>query len=168
MKHHPQLATLLAEAGTANFIAYDATLTQTKGHSDTNNCVVRAVSVACDLPMDEVKKDLSRLGGRKYGQGTLTRVWKPYIDKMTTKVWSKAFHDKQGRSLRQVLEMYPKGRFILSMRNHLVALIDGKVIDLGGLDINLTNTVWLRNEGRYYSYKRIDSPVFAIFQSKGA
>lgn len=165
MKHHPELARLLTEASdTTNFIAYDATQTQTKGKADINNCAVRAISVAFDLPMDEVKRHFASTGARKYGQGTPTKDCTKYIEGKGAKVkFVKAFGDIALR-LSSVLEYYPKGRYILSMRKHLVALVDGKVIDLAGLDINQTNRVWLRDKAEWYTYKRLHSPVFKVWQ----
>lgn len=165
MKHHPELARLLTEANdTTNFIAYDATSTQSKGQKDHSNCVLRAISVACDTSMDGLKAHFKKQGARKYGEGVFPKDYEPVIkDHNGTKVWSKKFGGT-AISLSGILKAYPKGRFILSMRRHLVALIDGKVIDLGGLDINTTNRVWLRDKAQWYTYKRVDSPVFKVWQ----
>lgn len=139
MQHHPELNTSLQQAKLtgSNFVAYDATKTQTKGKADTNNCALRAISVGLDIPMDEVKEHFSSKG-RKYGSGTKKVDIDKYLIGKADRVFvAGGFTTRTAPiSLGEALTRFQTGRYILSMRKHLVACIDGVVIDLAGLDIN--------------------------------
>lgn len=170
MKHHPELTTSLQQAklSGSNFVAYDATITQTKGKADSNNCAVRAITVALDIPMDEVKAHFS-IKGRKYGEGTTTASINKYlIGKAETVFAAGGFTTRtEAISLQDAITRFPTGRYIFSMRKHLVACIDGVVIDLAGLDINREYETINFSTGEPIMSRRIEHKVWKAWRANG-
>lgn len=170
MKHHPKLTTSLQQAklSSSNFVAYDATITQTKGKADTNNCAVRAITVALDLPMDEVKTHFSSKG-RKYGEGTtISSINKYLTGKAETVFAAGGFTTRTAPiSLHDAITRFPTGRYIFSMRKHLVACIDGVVVDLAELDINRKYLTVNFSTGEPIMSRRLDHKVWKAWKANG-
>lgn len=168
MQHHPELTTSLQQAklSGSNFVAYDATITQTKGRADSNNCAVRAITVALDIPMDEVKAHFSSKG-RKYGAGTKTvDINKYLIGKAETVFAAGGFTTRTAPiTLQEAIARFPTGRYIFSMRKHLVACIDGVVVDLAELDINRKYQTVDFSTGLPITSRRIEHKVWKAWRA---
>ena len=90
---------------------------------------MRAVNIAFDIPYEEAYKVLAD-AGRKPKKGFVTHnlLGKNGFSLNGYKVeWS--LFDKNP-TLRAFLEAHPVGRFVLTIRKHAFAVIDGKVHDL--------------------------------------
>lgn len=168
MKHHPELTTSLQEAklNGSSFVAYDATITQTKGKADTNNCALRAITVALDIPMDEVKAHFSSKG-RKYGEGTKKVDIDKYLIGKAERVFvAGGFTTRTAPiTLKDAIARFDSGRYIFSMRKHLVACIDGVVIDLAGLDIHREYQSVDFSTGLPITSRRIDHKVWKAWKA---
>lgn len=88
---------------------------------ESNDCTVRATSLALNKHYVEVHKAYSEVG-RKIGKGCTVRMMNNALEKL-----------KQGQMVRALEEptfarfarSNPKGKFIVVKRKHAVALIDG-------------------------------------------
>lgn len=169
--NHSNLNPLLeaAKATGKNFVAYDATTEATRARRDHSNCAIRAISVALDLEFDSVRDHFANAGRdpRKWGEGTS----KVQIDKFLRRpgvevVFAAGGFKVQmpGISLRFALETFNSGRFIFSMRKHLVAAIDGIVVDLEGLDINRRYRTINFSTGEPIVSARIDHKVWKVWK----
>jgi hypothetical protein len=128
MKHHP-----IPEA-VKGVILYDASFTSIKRKSDTGNCVLRAVAVALDRPIDE-PGDIAKACGRKSGEGTGKKAIKMLIEKYRLKEVFSQIGSLHGATpvkaipIREALARFPKGRYIIKSRKHWFAVIDGCPVD---------------------------------------
>ncbi|CAB4147358.1 hypothetical protein UFOVP510_25 [uncultured Caudovirales phage] len=115
-------------------IIYDASITSIKRKKDTNNCVLRALAVALDLPIDEPGSIASK-GSRKYGSGTSNKDCKMLVQHYGLKeVFTQrgSLHGAipvKAIEIREAIARFPKGRFIISSRKHWFAVIDGCPVD---------------------------------------
>jgi|TARA_Y100001963_G_scaffold148992_1_gene227782 hypothetical protein len=116
---------------------------QTKTRGD---CVPRAISIATDLPYQEVYDELQRLqeelrlkSRSKYyyhkdprknkpRSGTSSKVYKPYLEKLGW-TWIPTMGIGTGCRVHLKPEELPKGRIICRLSRHLVAVIDGVMND---------------------------------------
>jgi hypothetical protein len=116
-------------------ILYDASFTSIKRKRDYNNCVLRAIAVACDRPIDE-PGDIAKAGGRKAGEGTGKKAIKMLIEKYRMKEVFSQMGSLHGATpvkaipIREALARFPKGRYIIKSRKHWFAVIDGQPVDL--------------------------------------
>jgi hypothetical protein len=116
-------------------ILYDATITSIKRKRDTGNCVLRAVAVAMDRPIDE-PGDIAKAGGRKAGFGTPKKAIKMLIEKYRMKEVFSQMGSLHGAipvkaiPIREAIARFPKGRYIIKSRKHWFAVIDGQPVDL--------------------------------------
>lgn len=117
---------------------------------ETNDCTVRALAAAADIPYSVAHATMAK-HGRKHGKGTVHNVQvKAYAEhggKLraifgTTKgARYRANHEKQnsdvphvdGITLGTLLAEMPLGRFICIMRGHAFAIINRKLADGGPL-----------------------------------
>lgn len=128
MKHHP-----IPEA-VKGVILYDASFTSIKRKSDSDNCVLRAIAVAKDVPIDK-PGDLARDLGRKSGSGTERKISKKLIETFKMKEVFSQIGSLHGAtpvkaiSIREAISRFPKGRYIFKSRKHWFAVIDGCPVD---------------------------------------
>lgn len=92
-----------------------------------NDCTVRALAIARDLPYDEAY-DILKDAGRKSGRGFDFVKWvasQPWA----TKISFPAVKGKRRMTPAQFCRDYPKGIFILRVTKHLIAVRDGVIYD---------------------------------------
>ena len=170
--NHPQLNPLLeaAKATGKNFVAYDATTEATRAKADRSNCAIRAISVALDLEFDSVREHFANAGRspRKYGEGTSVVQINKFLKRPGVEVVFAAGGfgaiKTQAISLREALIKFGSGRFIFSMRKHLVAVVDGVVVDLAGLEINVRRETINFATGEPILSARIDHKVWKVWR----
>lgn len=99
---------------------------------ETNDCSVRAFSLALNIPYAEAHA-LCAKHGRQYGKGTLwwTSHKVAWDCDMVPVLTYDAYAPRGARypTLAQFIKEYPKGHFYLIRRGHAFALIDGVVHD---------------------------------------
>lgn len=112
--------------------------TDTKRRKHNNDCMVRALSTATELPYEQVYDELVEEGVFAPGRGGfLDRFigqlkWADKNYHGFEFVW-KSFPAKKGQSRmnpHSFADEFPKGRFILRMGRHYAAMIDGVMNDL--------------------------------------
>ena len=94
--------------------------------SEREDCTVKALSIALDIPYWVAHEKL-RMAGRKVGKPFNLINWlNPLTDICGYKImrWN-----ANGHTLSQVLKNCAKGRFILRKSGHVFAMIDGMVHD---------------------------------------
>lgn len=91
---------------------------------DRNDCSVRALSIAANLPYERAH-DLFKAAGRKDGRRTdraaSKRVYRQLGYQLVSRAWAP--------TVTQFLAAYPAGRFICHRRGHAFAVVDGVVHD---------------------------------------
>lgn len=100
--------------------------------SESKDCAVRAVSIACDIPYHEAHERFSK-AGRKPNNG---------VDlELLVKVMGKRPYDGS-MTLSRFLAFKPKGRFVAIKRGHAFAVVNGVVHDWSKLGGNTRVYAW--------------------------
>lgn len=104
------------------------------------DCVKRAITIATGIDYREVSLELNRYkketGSKRFND---QNNWKKFVNKKLklTKVtgwtWTK---------LGEFCKQNPKGKFIISIRKHLVAVVDGKINDTWNCSFKAINEVF--------------------------
>ena len=107
--------------------------------AESKDCVVRALSLAFNKPYLDVHAICAKVGRRKH-QGMRTPAIDAAIGMLTgnmadglqqTTKYNRVHTDKHPRlTFAQFAAKYPKGRFVVVMRGHALALIDGVYHDM--------------------------------------
>lgn len=109
--------------------------------NETNDCVVRALSLAFNVEYPIVHK-LCATVGRKPNRGMLPKQTDEAIKRLSGKKGAEM--DRLPRGKRQTLTTFakdnPKGKWIVIKRGHAVALIDGVYHDIG-TDVGLPRSL---------------------------
>jgi len=113
--------------------------------SETNDCVVRAFMMVLDLPYDKAHKFVADKFNRVNGQGTYTTQYLSNIigtQKNGYKIRLMGYHPKRsfgsrkklvnpkyknetGYTVKSFMEQYPTGRYLIIVKGHSLALVDG-------------------------------------------
>lgn len=90
---------------------------------ESNDCTVRATSVAFNKPYLEIHKAYTEVGRHRY-HGVSVHTMSKALEVITKKKQGmvRAFEEP---TFAQFARLNPKGRFIVVKRKHAVALIDG-------------------------------------------
>ena len=102
------------------------------GLSETNDCVVRALSLAFNKPYTEVHAACAAVG-RKARRGMYRHQTDAAVAKLSGNPAAGGTHltRREGfPTFAQFARMHPEGRFIVIKRGHAVALIDGVYHDM--------------------------------------
>ena len=112
------------------------------GIEDRNDCAVRAIANVSSTPYPELRQRMMELG-RRMNRGTpwstLNEVYKEQGARDITlwgnagkkiKLWT--HHDKveTGITVANFIKAHQKGRYIVVIRKHAFALVNGQVIDI--------------------------------------
>ena len=90
---------------------------------DKNDCSIRAMSCATGCSYEQASV-LYSAAGRTLKKGT-----EVFITAQVCEQWLKMYEVSAGMQLAMFIVMHPKGRFILHVRGHALALVDGVVHD---------------------------------------
>lgn len=96
------------------------------------DCVKRALCVASQIDYNEIKRELNRYKKITHCEKfNNTKNWKPYVEKVLKgeKMSFPAIAGKPRMNGHTFAKTYKKGRYILRMSKHLVACVDGYIID---------------------------------------
>jgi hypothetical protein len=116
-------------------VVSDAGRSLSKRPKASNDCTVRAVAVAFNIPYDEAYEQLAAMG-RKCGQGPDTADWKKWIGARSTWQAFQAVKGSPRMNAVRFCQQFPTGRYILSFAGHVAGVIDGHVYDVKGFDAN--------------------------------
>ncbi len=96
---------------------------------ESNDCTVRATSLAVNLPYNVAHK-IFKLHGRKDRQGvTLATLIAVLIDVTKNNMQIVASHAIRRETLASFIKTHPKGRYVVIKRGHAFAVIDGVAHD---------------------------------------
>ncbi len=96
---------------------------------NTGDCVIRAISVATGDSWDTTYWGLCLAGSYRYDWGNSDEVWWEYLDSLG---WRRHFlpdHCPMCYTVRDFCRGYPRGTYILGIKGHVVAVVDGNYID---------------------------------------
>ena len=114
-----------------------------KGENGRTDCVVRAITAAFEVSYEDAHEFVEKNFGRKKNRGTQGTVLhitemiekrKSFKGKSFKKLKVEQYTNLYGRNLRKstlarFTEKNPKGTYLVQKRNHLLAVIDGVVLD---------------------------------------
>lgn len=94
--------------------------------NEDKDCAVRAVTVVSNLPYTYVHKVFEQCG-RKHRDGTYFETTLKVLQKLNICIETAKTEAKTIRSLKH--ELPEKGRFLVRVRGHILAAVDGEIID---------------------------------------
>jgi hypothetical protein len=110
------------------FIKSDAGRSISKRSKQRNDCVVRAIAVCRDMAYDEAYDLVAGLG-RKSGRSTPKKIWQKYCNDHAEKHSFPAVAGESRMNLENFAKSHRKGKWLVQMAGHVVAVIDGNVYD---------------------------------------
>lgn len=106
----------------------------------TGDCVCRAIAIAAEMPYQDVYDLINQHGkqerkskGRKSKSSASSGVYKQTIHRIVTSlgfVWVPTMFIGQGCKVHLKGDELPKGRLIVNVSKHTVAVIDGVINDI--------------------------------------
>lgn len=110
-----------------NFLFYNA---NPKGLVRSNDCVIRAISIATTLTWEQVYEDLFKIGLEVKDVINSAPVYRKYLKLMGYEMQRQPRKvDNTKYTAKEFAEKFNKGTFIISLANHLSVVIDGKIYD---------------------------------------
>jgi hypothetical protein len=91
---------------------------------DHNHCTVIATSTVCEISYDRAYKKLERVG-RKHRRGT----WMFYEVVRRQGYDMQKVENTRGMTVSKFAELYPKGTYLLHVRAHAIAIVNGVIND---------------------------------------
>lgn len=114
------------------FVKTDAGRSLSRRPRQTNDCTVRALTLVTGLPYDEVY-DRCAAEGRKCGKGMHLKTWLPRAIVGGYRFRWIGLPARKGEWRANPVTFardHPQGRFILRTAKHVLACVDGVVMDL--------------------------------------
>lgn len=118
--------------------SYIGRVTGTEVEFERNNCVPKALAALTRRPYDEVYNYLSDKG-RKHGKGTPRFMSEAFLKEngfiklewsQITQVYNNGGYGVTRKmTLATFAKVYTTGRYMVYVRSHAVAVIDGKIMD---------------------------------------
>lgn len=97
------------------------------GLNEKNDCAVKAVAIVANHPYKCTHR-LFEAGGRKHKKATAFYITKKVLKSLGCHV--KRTRQFDARTIRTIKKQLPsKGRFLIRTRDHILAAVDGKIID---------------------------------------
>ena len=109
-------------------ILTDAGRSTSKRSKQKSDCVVRAVALTCGYDYDTAY-DLMKEAGRKSGSGMKKKDWQKWMNDRFTKTSFPAVKGVKRMNLRNFAEQHPIGKWFVQMAGHVVAVVDGNIMD---------------------------------------
>jgi hypothetical protein len=95
---------------------------------ETRDCAVRAIAIAASIPYAHAHA-LLKAEGRKDRHGTKLLMSEKALIKTNAMVEGLHFIG----TLSQLIQIYPRGRYYVTVRHHALALVDGVIHDQGSI-----------------------------------
>ena len=96
----------------------------------TIDCTVRALATFLDLDWDDVYVDLSVEGFIQKDMSHMNYIWDSYLTKHGYKRYWISNECPNCKSVTRFTQMYPNGRYLLGIGDHVVPVIDGNYYDI--------------------------------------
>ena len=116
-------------------ITFQEVQRESQAIGERNDCTVKAVSIACQIPYHEAHRYLSKLGRRK-GRGWFPndhnrkgRNVSGYIDNLDSLGFEHEKISVASRTVSQIERELRSGHYMVHVSGHVLALVDGKVQD---------------------------------------
>ena len=93
---------------------------------EKNDCTIRATAIAFGVPYEEVHAHMAEKG-RRPRHKTRRAVWEPVI--LQYGAVSHSYYGGKRMTLARFLRENPTGRWVLHMRGHVTAVVDGVILD---------------------------------------
>lgn len=106
-----------------------------------DDCVVRSISVAANMPYRKVFSELMQLGLELGAYPNHDKVWIHYIEKRLGWTKNKTPRDHNGKMIKLRDWNGPKTAIVRNS-GHLTAISDGRVVDTWDCTYRPTNTYW--------------------------
>lgn len=110
----------------------------------TGDCVVRAFSLAFNVEYLEMRRELNRVK-RQYGMESYRTMRFMHKYLRSLKVEKLTIRIEKGDSrptAKEFYEMFGDGVYLISMRRHMVTMIDGKILDTWDSSDRPIYTAW--------------------------
>jgi hypothetical protein len=139
-------------------------------YGEGNDCTVKAVAIACQIPYEEAHQYLSKLGRRK-GRGWYhathirgNKLVRGYIDNLEKIGIEYVPVDFNSRTVSQLGREFCRGNYIVQVSGHALALVDGKVEDWTAGRKHHVKQVWRIENPRVH---KVDDVVISPVAPKG-
>lgn len=99
-----------------------------EGSKERADCTVRAIAIAAGMAYQEAH-DLLEAGGRRHGRRFHFGRWLAMQEKIGAYKWSVVYHRIGAKSVGSLCKKQPEGRYIVSVRSHVFAFVDGAIQD---------------------------------------
>lgn len=93
------------------------------------DCVIRAVSIALDIPWYRVYDELTDVGRIDANIPSADSVWGHYLYSKGFEPFLLPISCPKCTTINEFTKMYPKGTYIIGTGSHAVAIIDGNYYD---------------------------------------
>lgn len=107
------------------------------------DCVVRAIAKGIGLDWGTVYQGLSPLGLKMKDMPNSDRVYRKYLEQ---RGYAKEKQPKKPDNTKYTVDEFaannPKGRYIISVANHLTVVIDGKIYDTWNCSHKAVGNYW--------------------------
>lgn len=99
--------------------------------NETNDCGVRATALTCGVPYERAYEALAK-AGRRFRAGVVIPQVSKAVKSLGCTLGRRERPVQASGSLytaKTISKAYPRGRFLVYTRNHVFALVNGKVLD---------------------------------------
>lgn len=93
------------------------------------DCVVRAVSIALNLPWLVVYDEICAAGRRNYSMPSSDEIWGLYLYQKGFEPFLLPHNCPRCITIREFCHIFPVGTYIIGTGSHAVAVIDGDYYD---------------------------------------
>jgi len=107
----------------------------------SNDCVIRAIAIATQVPYDKVWEGLNELSRDACFMLNDPRAYKPYLKSLGW-IWTPTMSIGSGTRIHLTRRELPKGRLICRVTKHLTAVVDGIINDTHNPSRNETRCVY--------------------------
>jgi len=115
---------------------------------DRNNCVPKALTALTGEPYKQVD-DYLKARGRKKGKGTPRKASVAFLQdrgftQLPTPSLTKRYYGGVVRKMKvaSFAKAFPKGKFVVYVRGHVVAVIDGQILDDWNSSSRVVKDAW--------------------------
>jgi len=115
---------------------------------DRNNCVPKALTALTGEPYKQVD-DYLKARGRKKGKGTPRKASVAFLkergfEQLPPLTLLRRYHGGVVRKMKvaSFAKAFPKGKFVVYVRGHVVAVIDGQILDDWNSSSRVVRDAW--------------------------
>ena len=107
------------------------------------DCVIRALSAAMGTEWERTYLDMAIQGLLMYNMPSANEVWGEFL---RHKGYRRTLPPEDCRTVADFCRMYPKGRYILALSEHVVAAINGDWYDIWDSGGETVIYIWAKEE----------------------